>query len=469
MRFNLIAVLLLLHLHAAGGVWHVGPTRQYTTPAAVSGLAGHGDTIYIDAAEYPNHPQVYFGQDGLLIRGLGGRPRLEAGAALANNSNGKAILVIGGDHVHIDHIEFANAVVPDHNGAGIRQEGCALTVTHCFFNGNEMGILGGNIPACNVRLEHNIFVNNGSSANPGYQHNVYIGRIDTLIFRYNYSINAIAEGHELKSRAAVNIIQYNYIGNLTTVDSRTVDLPNGGTVILVGNVLEQGPSSANSNIFGYGLEGMSNNAPHEVWIAHNTFINKKNTGNFIQLANGTELLFLKNNIMVGPTTSGLIQGNPTTMDSSHNLIHPDIGIAGFQSASDYDYHLLDGSPAIDQGVVLDQVIGDFPLWAENEYADTAGYQVRMTNGLPDIGAFESGMVSLDHHPAPGKLVFYPNPTGTYIRLEGISSNTTYSLFDLGGRYRLGGIVRLGNIDVSLLEPGVYVLCVAGKSVILLRE
>ncbi len=337
--------------------WNVGPARTYTTPAAVSSLVGDGDTILIDAALYPDHPQVYFAKNNLLIRGIGDRPRLEAGATLSGNANGKAIFVIGGDHCRIDNLEFANAAVPDHNGAGIRQEGCDLTVTHCFFTGNEMGILGGSYPSCTVVLEHNVFVNNGSSANPGYQHNVYIGKIDTLVFRYNYSVNAIAEGHELKSRARNNIILYNYIGNLNTVDSRTVDLPNGGTAILTGNILEQGPASANSNIFGYGLEGLTNPPPHNVWMTHNTFVNKKSTGNFIQLAAGTVTVFLQNNILAGAKTSGLISGTAMHLDSAHNLVRDAVAAAGFIDAVHFDYRLQAGSPAVDHGAVIDQTAG----------------------------------------------------------------------------------------------------------------
>lgn len=316
--FILLSLFFLINnIHATE--WHVGPTRTYTTPAAVSALVSHGDTVSIDAALYVNHPQVYFTKNNLLIRGVGGRPRLEAGPALSTNTNGKAIFVLSGSDVVVENIEFADAAVPDHNGAGIRQEGCDLTIRYCFFTGNEMGILCGNYDMCKTTLEHNVFANNGSNANPGYQHNIYINKIDTLIFRYNYSVNAIAQGHELKSRARTNIILYNYIGNQTTEDSRTIDLPNGGLVLLAGNIIEQGPNSANSNLFGYGLEGLSNPGPHNVWVANNTFVNKKTTGSFIHVATGTDTLLVKNNILVGAKTGGLINGIPGHLDSSNKL------------------------------------------------------------------------------------------------------------------------------------------------------
>ena len=266
-----------------GTVFTVDPAGTYKTVQSVASLVDDGDTVFIAAGTYQNQPQVSFTKNNLFISGVNGRPRLEAGSALANKSNGKALFVISGANCIVQNIEFANAKVPDNNGAGIRQEGCDLTVQYCYFLGNEMGILGGNYTNCRVTIEHCVFANNGSPNNPGYQHNVYINHIDTLVFQYNYTVNAIAEGHELKSRAHFNLIRYNFIGNLSSNDSRNIDLPNGGTTILVGNVIEQNESSVNSNLVGYGLEGLTNKAPHNLWVVNNTFVNRKSKGSFVQV------------------------------------------------------------------------------------------------------------------------------------------------------------------------------------------
>lgn len=461
MRFLLAVCILAVTSPLFAAVWNVGPTRTYTTPSAVSNLVNHGDTVLIDAAVYLNHPQVYFTKNNLLLRGIGGRPRLEAGAALAGNNNGKAIFVISGSDCRVEHLEFANAAVPDHNGAGIRQEGCGLVVTDCFFYGNEMGILGGNYTDCTVRLEHNVFANNGSSANPGYQHNVYIGKIDTLIFRYNYSVDAIAEGHELKSRARNNIILYNYIGNLNTVDSRTIDLPNGGTAILVGNIIEQGPNSANSNLFGYGLEGLNNPAPHQVWLVNNTFVNKKATGSFIHVANGTDGVFMKNNILVGAATGGLLNGQVTQLDSSHNFINSAVTAAGFVAPAAFDYRLTSGSPAVNQGIDLAQNVGEYVLKAQFQYADTANYSVRPTAGLPDLGAYEflpASSVSTEVLRWPE---VFPNPARTAFFGPNIPEDAPFSLLNTLGQSVKKGLVTGGQLDVSGVPAGTYMLFIAG--------
>lgn len=383
-------------LHAT--TWRVGPTRTYTYCSQVAGLVQVGDTVAIDFAVYINDVQVQWNKANLYIIGVGGRPRLEAGSIIANDTgNGKGIFVTNAPNITIDNIEFANAVVVDNNGAGIRQQGPNLRVTHCKFTGNEMGILCNNIANCKTTIEYTEFVNNGSSFNPGYQHNVYINHIDTLVFRYNVSRDAIAQGHELKSRANYNFILYNRISNEQTEDSRTIDLPNGGTSVVVGNVIEQGPNSANSNLLGYGLEGLSNTAPHRLWIHNNTFINKKSSGSFIHVPTGMDTLWVKNNIFAGAQTGGLIIGTPAVLDSSHNLVHNDLAVFGFESPVTYNYHLLASSPALNTGMMTTQKIFGYALHPTLMYREVALYESRPNTDQIDIGAFEySTMLPLEY-------------------------------------------------------------------------
>lgn len=434
--------------------WLVKPGTTYPNPQSVNTLVADGDTINIEAALYSNQIQVSFTKNNLLIRGINGRPRLEAGSLLAANTNGKAIFVISGKNCHVHNIEFANAAVLDHNGAGIRQEGCDLLVTNCYFNGNEMGILGGNLSPCKVTMEHNLFANNGSQANPGYQHNIYINHIDTFIFRYNYSINAIAEGHELKSRAHRNIIMYNYIANLNTVDSRNIDIPNGGTAVIVGNIIEQGQNSSNSNIIGFGLEGFTNTAPHNIWLSHNTIVNKKSTGSFVQVANGTDTLFLKNNIMVGAKTGGLLIGSANVLDSSSNFINNSLASVGFVNEADHDYHLTKNSPLIDKGSFVLKHYGNYNLSPLFEYADTAKFTLRKMYGIPDIGAFEFVKSATVNRLESKQVSMYPNPVTNLLNLD-LPNHTPFEIYTIDGRYVLGGLILNKQIDIDVLPKAIY--------------
>ncbi|MBK8723323.1 MAG: hypothetical protein IPL95_13945 [Saprospiraceae bacterium] len=154
---------------------------------------------------------------------------------------------------------------------------------------------------------------------------------------------------------------YNRIANEQSTDSRTIDLPNGGTTVIVGNIIEQGPSSANSNLLGYGLEGLSNPAPHKIWICNNTFINKKSTGSFIHTQSGTDTLFVKNNILAGAKTGGLFLGSAAVVDSSNNLVSNNIADFGFVDAAKYNYQLITTSIAKDAGIEVNKSVNGYDL------------------------------------------------------------------------------------------------------------
>ncbi len=471
--FLFIAMLIALQIHAT--TWNVGPTRSYTYCSQVASLVQHGDTVEIDFAIYVNDPQVIWNKNNLYIVGIGGRPRLEAGSIIANDmSNGKGIFVISGSNVHVHNIEFANAVVQDNNGAGIRQEGANLHISNCRFVSNEMGILAGNIPNCKTTVEYCEFVNGGSTLNPGYQHNIYINHIDTLVFRYNFTYDAIAEGHELKSRATYNFILYNRIANQSSEDSRTIDLPNGGTSVIVGNIIEQGPNSANSNLLGYGLEGLTNNAPHELYCVNNTFINKKATGSFIQIANGTETLFVKNNTFAGAKTGGLFIGSATVLDSSNNAINNSLDVFGFEDPSNHDYHLSSTSVLIDAGTMISTEVLGYALQPYLSYVDTCLYESRSLNGLPDIGAYEYSLPLATADEVQPAFSIYPNPFASTITIDVPVDHYK----DVAVRFStISGAVILNTrldsitntIDVSAFPAGIYVATIVADQDILVHK
>ncbi len=455
MRLSIFLSLFMLSCHVDATTWQVGPVRTYTFCSQVAPLVQDGDTVAIDSAVYVNDPQVEWTANNLYIVGIGGRPRLEAGSIIANDvSNGKGIFITSGAGITIENVEFALAQVPDHNGAGIRQQGPDWQVRYCRFDGNEMGILAGNISNCTTLIEHCEFVNGGSPLNPGYQHNVYINHIDTLVFRYNYSHDAIAEGHELKSRANFNFIEYNRIANETSIDSRTIDLPNGGTGVIVGNVIEQGPNSANSNLLGYGLEGLTNPAPNALYITHNTFVNKKTTGSFIQLANGTDSLYLWNNILAGAHTGGYLIGTPDVLDSAGNLLFDLVTDPGFADPSAYDYHLQAGSSARDHSSPLNKAVLGHSLDATLEYVDQCDHSIRPSDGIPDAGAFEyNSPVSIAGH-VMQQLCPFPNPCTDRLNLQ-LAPSEEFEVLDASGRCLLSG--NGNEVPTNRLSPGWYIL------------
>ncbi len=449
-------VLLFSTQYASASTFIVGPLETYKKISEVTSLIDHGDTILVKMGIYTNDKQVTIAKNFITVLGEAGRPILRAGSIIANDqSNGKGIFVIKGNNVTIDNIAFHDATVVDHNGAGIRQEGCNLKVLRCLFLNNEMGILCGTIPNCKTTIEYCEFLQNGSTANPGYQHNVYINNIDTLIFRFNTSIDAIAEGHELKSRAKFNYIAYNNIANYTTKDSRSIDLPNGGISIILGNVIEQGPNSANNNILGYGLEGLSNPTPHKLYIVNNTFVNRRGNGSHIHIPTATLDKFLvQNNIFVGGGST--INGIQDEYRANVLIEKIQDAIPFFVDFDAYNYNLLYDNATVDVGIPLNESIGNYSLTPTFEFHHIDKIVPRNVDGKIDVGAFEYAEVSLANDFNQGRIKLYPNPASNFITIEGFEE-ANIEIFNVSQGKKVMCEVFDQLLDVSSLPSGTYAM------------
>jgi hypothetical protein len=347
--------------------WRVGPNRSLTTPSAAAAVARDGDTVLIDAGSYVGDVATWT-QDDLSLRGVGGRARLEAGG---KSAQGKAIWVIAGDRTRIDRLEFSGATVPDGNGAGIRQEGDGLTITRSWFHDNENGILAGANPDSDVVIRRSRLFRNG--AGDGYTHNLYIGAVRSLTVTGSYVWGADV-GHELKSRAARNTIVGNRIADRDATASYSIDLPNGGTSLIAGNVIIQGPNSENSTVISYGAEGFTHDS-HRLWVVNNTLVNRRPTGTFVGLAEGSRAN-LRNNLLVG-------RGDLTNLAGVPAKANRRVGLRGFVAPAADDFRLRAKSPAIDRGVWVPK------RWrARWEYAHPTQQVRRPTAGRVDLGAYE---------------------------------------------------------------------------------
>ncbi|HNA33032.1 MAG TPA: T9SS type A sorting domain-containing protein, partial [Flavobacteriales bacterium] len=428
--------------------WTVGPDQSWTLPSQVSTLVGDGDTVNILAGVYPSDVARWQADD-LVLRGVGGFAHLESNGLSWGD---KAIWVIQGNNCTVEWIEFSECQVPDHNGAGIRLEGLNLTVRHCWFHHNENGILCGEYHPSTVRIEHSEFGHHGFG--DGYSHNLYIGNIDSLIFRYNYSHHADV-GHELKSRAWVNVIEYNRFSNEDDgTASREIDLPNGGQAYLIGNVIQQGLQSQNSNLVGFGMEGLINPGPQELYAVNNTLVNEKVNGSFFQ---SPPEVYIKayNNVLAGG--GEFMSAWPDDMDTLANLRITDIIAADFADPDDYDYHITGSSPAFGIGQPAGLGSSGYPLVALYEYVHPANSVLRCQHALLDAGAFEAcptGMYAMD---GPDVELF-PNPATEQLTIRAASNAniTGIELTDTRGRMvaRATGPARQRwDLDLHGIVPG----------------
>ena len=370
-----IIVLAWVALPCQAATLTVGPGMTYPRPCAAIAAASAGDTIEIQAAGDYAGDVCAWTKDGLTLRGIGGRARIDAAG---KSAQAKAIWVISGNDTVVENMEFAGAAVPDKNGAGIRQEGRNLTVRNCYFHDNEDGILAGDSPNSHILIEYSEFANNG--AGDGQSHNLYINHVERFTFRFCYSHHSKV-GHLLKSRAAENYILYNRLSDEADgTGSYETNLPNGGKTFVIGNLIQQGPRTGNSTIVTYREEGPNAANPDtSLYIGNNTFVNDRpGDGIFIAIAAATLTpAIVRNNIFVGSgrittQTNAVLEGNLITEDKM------------FANAAAYDYRLRYGSPAIDAGVDP----GD--LMPTHQYVHPSCGEARETRANIDVGAYEYG-------------------------------------------------------------------------------
>lgn len=385
MKKLLIAIVLAFPISCFAFKWSVGPTRSDKAPSDVANRVNDGDTIEIDGGVIYPGDVCSWAKNDLVIIGVNGRPHLRADG---QNALGKGIWVISGNNVRVENIEFSGAVVPDENGAGIRAEGTGLHIVNCYFHDNENGILT-NPTANNLKVEYSEFEHNGVGE-LGQTHNIYIGNIDTAIVRFNYFHRATI-GHEFKSRATVNYILYNRFSNESDgTASRNIDIPDGGVAYIVGNIIEKGPNADNNNMVGYDLEKLPKNpGPHILYIVNNTFVNNRTAGGlFLDVDVPTETVKIYNNIFSGPGTILDLTGSSPIVDSSNNLVQPNISLVGFSDAANYNYTLTETSPAINGGTDPGTGLNGFSLMPVYEYVHPAKSKLRVNSGVIDIGAYE---------------------------------------------------------------------------------
>ena len=351
----------------AARVLRVGPDRALATPSAAAAVARDGDTVLIDAGTYVGDVAVWT-QDDLTLRGVGGRAHLRADG---RSAQGKATWVVAGDRTTVDRIEFSGAVVPDGNGAGIRQEGDGLTVSRSWFHDNQDGILTSDSPTSSIVIRRSRFFRNG--AGDGYTHNLYVGRVRALTVTGSYLWGARG-GHELKSRAARTTVVGNLLDDRGASASYSVDLPNGGATLIAGNVIVQGPRSPNSTLVSYGAEGLTHRS-RRVLVVNNTFVNHRSSGTFVHLASGSRAV-LRNNLLVGP-------GVLTDLAAASTRADRRVGPRTFVDPSASDYRLRPSSPAIDRGARVPTRWR--PRW---QYVHPAGQVRRPSVGRIDLGAYE---------------------------------------------------------------------------------
>ena len=404
-RRSSLCAAVILALPAAAPAFSAtlaaGPGKAYSTPCGALTAAADGDTVEIDGANYDGDVCVIRASN-LTIRGVNGRPKINASG---QNAVGKGTWVLYGANTTIDNVELSGAAVPDENGAALRLDAPNLTLRNSYIHHNENGILTDSNPESNVVIENTEFSDNGRGT--GYTHNLYIGNINSLIFRGSYSHDANV-GHNLKSRARTNTIVYSRFSASYNQPSYEIDLPNAGTSYIIGNVIQQPASNDNPSMLAYGEEGPTNTG-NDLYVVNNTFINDDSSrGTFIMTGSSvSQPVLMQNNLFVG-TGTVITQANATDRSNYRTLS------AAFVDRANYDLRPASGSPVINAGTVAGASASGLSLLATSQYKHVAGSETRTLVGAIDIGAYE----------AAGTVTAAPTPTTTTSPTPTTTTTTT---------------------------------------------
>jgi len=263
--------------------------RPMTDLAEALKWAQSGSLIELGAGVYPQAGELK--ADNVTIRG-------EPGAVLEGKAaKGKAALVLSGNNTRVEQLECRNIQVKHKNGACIRLQGRDLTLSQVYFHDSESGVLAGYKPG-RVLVEHSRFERLGKN---GRAHGIYVGG-GQLVIRHSKFLSGQSEGHEVKSGAELTLIEDSVIASLDGRDSRLLDAPNGGQVVLRGNVLAQGPNSSNQDVIGFGLTNYRY-PQNSMLLERNVILLERSSRNILlNMKPGGPAPVLNNNIIIGETS-----------------------------------------------------------------------------------------------------------------------------------------------------------------------
>ena len=388
-RFTFTAVALACAtLPASAAILSVGPGKTYATPCKAFAAAKTGDVVEITGNTTYSGDVCGIYASNLTIRGVNGRPKIDAAG---KNAMGKGTWVVVGNNVVVENVEMYGAKVPDQNGAALRLEGTNFTLRSSFLHDNENGILTGVNLNSKIVIEYSEFGHNGYGT--GYTHNLYIGNVGSLTFRYNYSHDAHV-GHNLKSRARVNTIAYNRFSSLNAGEtgstaagkpSYEINLPNAGTSYVIGNVIQQPSSNSNPILLSYGEEGASNPG-HDLYVVNNTFLNdNSSSGTFVKIGSAvTKKVLLQNNIFGG--TGTLTNQVGAVEKTNYRALAP-----GFVNRAAWDLRPTANGLVANAGSTPGTSSAGVSLKPGAVYKHVASGSTRTTVKTIDIGAYESAL------------------------------------------------------------------------------
>jgi hypothetical protein len=310
----MIAVGIVLTLGTASvtaATLEVGAGKAFTRIEDALAQAAAGDQIVIypgkGGAAYPR-PALLVKTPRLTIRGADAQGWVALdGRGFNYSGNGRIPRAMiefarGADDCTVEGLELTGARNESYNGAGVRiNQANGITIRRCKIHGNDMGIMSNGSVAAHTGagqlIEGCLITDNGSEKEPGQNHNLYLG--GTSVTVRGCEIARAVTGHNLKSRAHFNWIEYNYLHDsanreLDLVDAQgNTDLP-GSDCVLLGNILVKKPDGeGNHAVIHFGQDGGHDHAG-TIFLVHNTIVTPYSTAVLQLSAPGCVAVFVNN-------------------------------------------------------------------------------------------------------------------------------------------------------------------------------
>nr|WP_294557462.1 hypothetical protein [uncultured Rhodopila sp.] len=293
-RWMPAAVLAAVCLATPGqaATLEVGSGKTYAAPSAAAAAAHDGDHVVIAAGSY--FDCAVWRANDLTIEGAGP----DATVITDKTCNGKALFITQGNNITIRNLMLTRARVPDMNGAGIRAEGGDLTIEHVQFVNNQNGILTGPLPGKKIVIRDSVFIRNGI-CDGACAHGIYIGPVALLRVERSRFFET-KQGHSIKSRAQrTEVIGCDIADGADGTSSYSVEVPNGGAVVLRDNHIQKGPKAENHTAaLVVGSEGVTQPTP-EILVEHNTFLVEGDYNSYLVWNLTATEAVLKGNILKG--------------------------------------------------------------------------------------------------------------------------------------------------------------------------
>jgi hypothetical protein len=216
----------------------------FTLQDAVRAIGGGQGTIRIAPGSY----QECAVQEGGRIRYVAAVPGQVTLDAVTCEQ--KAALVLRGESAEVHGIIFANLVVPEGNGAGIRIERGDLLVRESLFRDSQSGIVSADDPNGRIEIVRSTFSGLGRcDGNISCAHSIYINGYGALSIAH-VRFERGTGGHYVKSRAPrVELVDSSFDDSAGRATNYMIDLPHGADGLIARNLFVQGEDKENSSAF----------------------------------------------------------------------------------------------------------------------------------------------------------------------------------------------------------------------------